>query len=224
MIQGKPDHRPVCVISIAHLAVKDLVLNWISSLAHLNITKFVVFSHDTQLVELLSSLGYASKSVLISRDWFAGTEIDPDSSNWAQLVWLNQNLIDHIQYLTGKSGARMAFNQENSIDRLRFNTGIFYAEPSRSTRLLFSLMLAEQQKDPALYVDNTALNHILQDYREGLNRRDVIGLEPFLYPSGSDFFHERMGSEPFAVHVNFVSLDHCEKVKLMQAQYLVPGE
>jgi hypothetical protein len=90
---------PVTIVTIAHHQTKEFVLNWIKSLHRCNLTKFVVLSHDLQLVEFLKETNYGSQVALVPRKWYTNPHnirIRPNSTLW--LEGDEFNLIDAFKF------------------------------------------------------------------------------------------------------------------------------
>jgi hypothetical protein len=76
---------PVTIMTIAHFKLRQLVLNWIKSLQMCNLSKFVVLSHDLELVEFLIHQNYSGQVALVPRKWYTNPHnitINANSSLW----------------------------------------------------------------------------------------------------------------------------------------------
>ena len=223
------------IITISNYGYKDLTLNWIKSLQNNNFNKFVIFCFDIQLINLLIDKGLKDNLVLIPQNW-TDFNITSEFSSWAStkynqitqakvhvwyrliklkqniffsdpdVVWLNKNIVEHIEFIFKYSYANIIFTQDQDPNKFYYNTGLFYAKSTLFVENLFKSLIEVQRKDPQNSIDQIVLDKMLKESK--FNDSRLLGLDPFLFASGKVFFHDnlnvKMNISPYTVHANYL--------------------
>jgi hypothetical protein len=92
----------VNIVTVADIAFKHFVLNWIISLNQNNYMRFVVFSFDTFLIKFLARHGFENHAVLVPREWLDYDVVSDDhttrldNTDYKQIVKSKTNIVYHL--------------------------------------------------------------------------------------------------------------------------------
>jgi hypothetical protein len=223
------------IISISNYGFRNFTLNWIISLKRHGYSKFVVFSFDQKLIDLLSQKGYRKQVVLIPREWI-DYPISSDMQSYMRgdyvnivkskinvvynllirkhavihsdtdVVWLNGHVIDHIKLQYENSFAEALFSQDtNGRDRIH-NTGFYFASPTDSVIRLLQRLILTQRSDLGGN-DQTIFNALLR--QSAFNDSRVDTLDAVLYMDGRDHFkvkiNQKVGVDSIIAHATYTN-------------------
>ena len=224
-----------CIVTISNYGFKNLTLNWIESLKRINLSKFVIFALDIDIVKLLSQKGYEDRIVLVPNNWidfnlssnfsyFKSKEYNKITQAKTQIVYnilklgqnilfsdpdivfLNKNILNHIHYLAKYSPAQIFFSQDQHSNQFHFNTGFYYAKASNYVQELFLRLINEQRKDESNAIDQFVFNKMIKS--NDLNTK-IAPLDHILFASGQVYFHEKINDKynitPYMVHANYLT-------------------
>jgi hypothetical protein len=129
------------IITISNYGFVNFTLNWIIHLEKLNMNKFIVFCYDNEIFSLLKEKGYANRIAMVPREWL-DFNISSTFSSWSSIeynkivqsktniwyhlaklshnfifsdpyvVWLNKNILKHLDFLFKHSYAHALFSQD----------------------------------------------------------------------------------------------------------------
>jgi len=179
------------IISISNYGYLNLTLNWIESLQKINFTRYVLFCLDLKLFDYLTEKGYGNHLVKVPSAWI-DFEITPYFATWAKtdynhitqakvhiwyqllelninflfsdpdVVWLDKNIILHIQTIFKYSLAEIAMAQDQEPSDFFYNTGLFYAKSTHFCKQLFLKLIQEIRKDSENAIDQVVLGNMLR--------------------------------------------------------------
>ena len=223
------------ILTATNHGYRNFTLNWIKHLEKLNFKKFVVFCFDKEVFKFLKDKGYETRIAMVPNGWL-DFGVSKLFSTWASkdynhivqsktfiwyhllrlkhnilfsdsdVVWLNKNILKHLDFVFKYSYADILFSQDNQEGTLYYNTGFFFAKSTKYTINLFLTIIQMQRRDPDNAMEQIILNNMLRTNKFKDSR--LVGLDPFLYSSGKVFFILKLNSEmsihPFTVHPNYL--------------------
>ena len=223
------------IVTASNYGFKEILLNLLVSLQMNNFFKFMVLCYDVKLFDFLSKRGFESNIAMIPDHWYESSGISSDFEVFnngkynklvrvktriflellkqnhsilftdSDTVWLDKNVLNHIQYNNKFTYAHIMFSQDQNIGINHFNTGFFYAKSTDFTKDLFLKVLIEQKKNPNS-MEQFVLNGLLDKIKYNENR---IGyLDHLLFVTGKTFIQDnvsdRLKIKPYVVHMNYI--------------------
>ena len=199
------------------------------------------------IFSFLKEKGYKKRILMVPQKWL-DFEVSTEFSGWASLdynrivqsktyiwyhlvklghniffsdpdvVWLNENILEHLHFIFKYSPAEILFTQDNEDYKINYyNTGLFYAKSTSYTIDLFRKIIEIQRKDVNNSMEQIVLNALLR--KNKYNDCRLIGLDPILFSSGNVFFNFQLnkifGLNPYTVHPNYIAGEN-EKINALK--------
>ena len=235
IIKSNLINNEVLVVTVSNNGYEETTLNWILSLKKIKINKFLVICLDQELANYLSHKGYIGNILLAPPDWH-GFDLTSHYTLWnteefnkimharlkimqkllefnvtllfsdSDVVWLNENVLSHIEFIYQQSNAEIIFSLIPEINlphiiaekkKYWYCIGFFYVKPNLFTHQLFVDVLEYQRLNPNLSEEQN-LNLMFYQMPKYKQSNKIGTLDPIVFPCGN-IWHEKKLNEKFKI-------------------------
>lgn len=214
-----------------------MTLNWILSLKKININRFLIICLDQDLFNFFAHKGFIDNLLLVPDDWH-DYEVTKYFTVWktrehielnqariqiihkllklnvtllladVDIVWLNENFLEHVQYIFKQTSADVLFSiSEIKLRKVWYCIGFYYIKPSPFTIELMLDLLDFQHENPQRTVEQN-LNAMVDQLQKYKNTDKIGALDPILFPSGNVWVEKKLNEKfqltPYILHANFL--------------------
>jgi hypothetical protein len=213
------DKERTLLIAVVNHGMLEYTLNWIESLKRTDISKYLVFAIDQELVDALTDLGLGSHVVLIPEEW-RHVQLSGDFAAWktnsytpithaksliverllyldvtvwfsdVDIVFLNRNIYNHLMWnLKSRKNLHMVFSQETQYTSI--NSGFYLMRPSDVSKRVMGRTIDIQDRIPAL-TQQRVMNRVLAGMDQHYKSSPMLLLDLMLFPNGHFYFGAKL--------------------------------
>jgi Nucleotide-diphospho-sugar transferase len=207
------------LIAVVNHGMLEYTLNWIESLKRTEITKYLVFAIDQELVDALTNIGLGSHVVLIPEEW-RHVQLSGDFAAWktnsytpithaksliverllyldvtvwfsdVDIVFLNPNIYTHLMWnLKSRKNLHMVFSQETQFTSI--NSGFYLMRPTDVSKRVMGRTIDIQDRIPAL-TQQRVMNRVLAGMDQNYKTSPMLLLDLMLFPNGHFYFGSQL--------------------------------
>ncbi|KAI8582437.1 hypothetical protein K450DRAFT_227189 [Umbelopsis ramanniana AG] len=207
------------LIAVVNHGMLEYTLNWIESLKRTEITNFLVFAIDQELVDALTNIGLGSNVVLIPEEW-RHVQLSGDFAAWktnsytpithaksliverllyldvtvwfsdVDIVFVNPNIYTHLMWnLKSRKNLHMVFSQETQYTSI--NSGFYLMRPTDVSKRVMGRTIDIQDRIPAL-TQQRVMNRVLAGMDQQYKTSPMLLLDLMLFPNGHFYFGSKL--------------------------------
>ncbi len=125
--------------------------------------------------------------------------------NDLDLVYLSRHVLEHVQLVHENSRADILFQQDQNGRMAAYNTGFFYATPTKFVRKLFD----ELRNEIGQYTDQTGLQKLIERKDEYRESSRIQLLDHLLFSNGNMYYikrmNEKLDTKALIYHINYLA-------------------
>jgi len=203
------------LIAVVNHGMLDYTLNWIESLKRTDISKYLVFAIDQDLVDALTEKGLADHVVLIPDEWrhvqLSGDFVKWKTNDYAPITHAKSLIVERLLYLNvtvwfsdvdivftspdiythllwnmkNRKDVHMVFSQETR--QTTINSGFYLMRPTLVSKRVMGRTIDIQDRVPKL-TQQRVMNRVLANMNQDYRTSPMLLLDFMLFPNGNIFF------------------------------------
>ncbi|KAG2185927.1 hypothetical protein INT43_002365 [Umbelopsis isabellina] len=210
----EPSEKTLLIAVVNH-GMMEYILNWIESLRRSEITKYLVFAIDQDLVDAMTEAGLGDHVVLIPDDW-RHVQLSGDFAKWksndytpithaksliverllyldvtvwfsdVDIVFTSPHIYTHLMWnLKSRVHVDMVFSQETV--QTSINSGFYIMRPTETSKRVIGRTIDIQDRIPKL-TQQRVMNRVLGGMNQDYRQSPMILLDEMLFPNGHFYF------------------------------------
>jgi molybdopterin converting factor small subunit len=214
----EPSEKTLLIAVVNH-GMLEYILNWIESLRRSEITKYLVFAIDQELVDAMTELGLGDHVVLIPDDW-RHVQLSGDFAKWksndytpithaktliverllyldvtvwfsdVDIVFTSPHIYSHLMWnLRSRKNVDMVFSQETV--QTSINSGFYVMRPTETSKRVIGRTIDIQDRIPKL-TQQRVMNRVLGGMNQDYRQSPMILLDEMLFPNGHFYFDAKL--------------------------------
>jgi hypothetical protein len=207
------------LIAVANNGMLEYILNWIESLKRSEISKYLVFAIDQDLVDAMTEKDLGDHVVLIPDDW-RHVHISGDFAKWktndyapithaksliverllyldvtvwfsdVDIVFTSPHIYNHLMWnMKNRKDVHMLFSQETR--QTTINSGFYIMRSTSVTKRVMGLTIDLQDRVPSL-TQQGVMNHVLGSMNQDYRTSPMLLLDFMLFPNGNIYFGSKL--------------------------------
>ncbi|GAB5592590.1 hypothetical protein Unana1_07490 [Umbelopsis nana] len=207
------------LIAVVNHGMLEYTLNWIESLKRSDISKYLVFAIDQELVNAMTEFGLADHVVLIPDEW-RHVQLSGDFAKWkttgytpithaksliverllyldvtvwfsdVDIVFTSAHIYRHLMWnLKSRKEVHMVFSQETQ--QTSINSGFYIMRPSDISKRVMGRTIDIQDRIPKL-TQQRVMNRVLSGMNQDYRSSPMLLLDFMLFPNGHIFFGSKL--------------------------------
>lgn len=207
------------LIAVVNHGMLEYTRNWIESLKRSEISKYLVFAIDQELVDAMTELGLGDHVVLIPEEW-RHVQLSGDFAKWkttsytpithaksliverllyldvtvwfsdVDIVFTSPHIYSHLMWnLKSRKNVHMVFSQETQ--QTSINSGFYIMRPTDVSKRVMGRSIDIQDRIPKL-TQQRVMNRVLSGMNQDYRSSPMLLLDFMLFPNGHIFFGSKL--------------------------------